>query len=179
MNRSKTVTTRPWWSATRRGSANALRVVLALLIVGGMIYKATIRKARQVDVAAKGGVMVDANDRELRAIREEAQAHFPEFEAAFRNRDQSRTGEDAQVFAVLTDFRQKGSPDSEVMWVEVTSIMDASIAGTLADEPMGDIGYHAGDTVTVNPKRIRDWYYTDAQGGPHGGKSDEVFSRRK
>lgn len=179
MNRLKTVTNRPWCSISRRGSATALRVLVVVIIAGGVIYKVQLRKSRRDAVAAQGGVMVDSNDPELKAIAKEARATFPEFETAFKNRDQSKTGDDAQVFAVKSGFKHQGSDDMEIMWIQVTKIMDTSITGIVVDEPFGKIGYHAGDTVTVNPKKIEDWYYTDVQGGEHGGKSNEVLSRRK
>ncbi|MCX5688576.1 MAG: DUF2314 domain-containing protein [Planctomycetota bacterium] len=179
MNRLKTVTNRPWWSVSRRGSATALRVVVILILAAGMIYKAQTRKAKKQAVEAQGGVMVDSNDPELIEIRRDALANYPEFETAFKLRDQSKTGDDAQVFAVKCGFKAQRSDDEEFMWIQVTNIMDTSITGIVVEEPFGKIGYHAGDTVTVNPKKIEDWYYTDVQGGEHGGKSNAALERRK
>ena len=180
MNRSNGVTVRPWWSATRRGNVVMLRILLVVIVVVGLAYaRSQARKTTQEKVEAAGGFLVDANDKEFVAIRTEARATFPEFATAFKNRDQSKTGDDAQVFAVKSGFKQRGTDNQEFMWIQVTNIMDTSITGIVADEPISNIGYHAGDTVTVNPMKIDDWYYTDIQGGEHGGKSIAVLERRK
>ena len=63
-----------------------------------------------------------------------------------------------EMAVVKAGFRAKDGRE-EFMWVLVLSRKDGMVTGRLANSPVLEVGVKAGDTVTIDEKRIVDWGY--------------------
>jgi uncharacterized protein YegJ (DUF2314 family) len=95
-------------------------------------------------------VSVEVDDPRVAAARDTSQRRWPEFLASFRGRT---PGVDHAVKVALPN--SEGS--LEHIWVSVASIRGATIDGSLANDPVGDLGVVYGDPVSVEQAQVEDW----------------------
>ena len=95
----------------------------------------------------------------------EARERWPEFVEAVA----SDSCEECYVLARLTD-----GEETERIWVDVQSIADEAVKGTLNDSPEWLKGVSEGDEVTVKVTEVDDWMYDKADGESIGGFSLKV-----
>jgi uncharacterized protein YegJ (DUF2314 family) len=95
---------------------------------------------------------VKANDPRLLAAVREARRRWPEFVAAFEQRDSG------QIFSVKIPLRQKGR--TEYMWMSVSALENDMIYGRLDNEPVKVKHLRAGDRVRIPVSDLHDWIYT-------------------
>ena len=95
-------------------------------------------------------VTLPADDPNVAAAQHEAQTGWNAFVASFRA-DKPGLVHDVKV----------GLPTSagnrEHVWVEVTSIQGTTVKGTLANDPVADLGLKFGDKVSVKRSDVEDW----------------------
>ncbi|MGH7244893.1 MAG: DUF2314 domain-containing protein [Phycisphaerales bacterium] len=116
-------------------------------------------------------VQVSKDNPEMVAAREEALKRYPEFQAAFEKR---KIGD---VFLVKTGFAVRGTDEHEYMWMMVQTIKGDVLSGTLASDPMADVGLKSGDGVSANRADIYDWMYGHKGTKPVGGFQDAVLRK--
>jgi uncharacterized protein YegJ (DUF2314 family) len=95
-------------------------------------------------------VTVADGDTTLAGAREQSQKSWDEFVASFRK---ERDGFKHDVKLSLAT----AAGGLESIWVEVTAISGATIRGTLANEPVGDVGLEFGDQVSLQRGQVEDW----------------------
>jgi uncharacterized protein YegJ (DUF2314 family) len=91
-------------------------------------------------------------DRRLLAAVREARRRWPEFVAAFENR------ESGQLFSVKVPVRQ--GKQIEYMWLSVSALEHEMLYGRLDNEPVMMKQLHAGDRLLVLVRDLNDWLYT-------------------
>jgi uncharacterized protein YegJ (DUF2314 family) len=116
-------------------------------------------------------VGVTADDPEMEAAIAEARKRLPEFRQAF-----TRKSRGEGPFLVKAPFAY--ADGVEHMWVEVTSLSEGTMQGTLANEPYYVDSLKQGDAVTVQDTAITDWIYRAAR-QPVGGFTTAVLARRQ
>ena len=89
------------------------------------------------------------DDPGIAAAKGEAQRRWPEFVESFRS-------EPALDHSVKAPFEAEGG-SREHLWLSVTAIQGGSVTGTIANEPVEDIGYRYGDETTVRRPAVEDW----------------------
>ncbi|MCI0364470.1 MAG: DUF2314 domain-containing protein [Phycisphaerales bacterium] len=114
-------------------------------------------------------IPVSPDDPEMTRAVAEAREKWPQFVAAFEKR------QPLQAFAVKAQFVE--GEHSEFMWVEVKSIDEKAVRGTLANEPRDFQKLKLGDAVEVRVADIQDWIYSDGE-RMVGGFSVKVLERR-
>jgi uncharacterized protein YegJ (DUF2314 family) len=97
-------------------------------------------------------IEIGDDDPRMQAAVAEAKQRWPEFLAAF----EARRGQNFSVKAPIT--RQD---KTEFIWVEVGSVENAVIYGTLANDPIDLGGLKLGSRVRVPLGEINDWGYLD------------------
>ena len=147
-------------------SARRARLAAAVAVVAGGAVGAP-GCGGSGDAGDANVVSVRANDPAIAAAQAEAQRRWPEFVASFRK------GDPALRNAVKVAFPTAGG-SAEHMWVQVTAIRGDSVSGTLANEPVGDVGYAFGDRVAVEKRRVEDWLVTRGDDVVLGGFSLEA-----
>jgi uncharacterized protein YegJ (DUF2314 family) len=145
-------------------------IIIAIALAFGAyrgMHPAT--KARTV-TGANGQVTVqaDGTDPRLKAAAQEAARRWPEFAAAFATR-----GPD-DVFLVKHRFKA-GRTGGEHMWLRVTSVTAATVAGELVDEPVNNIGLKMGDSATIPIAEVEDWGFKVGDGPAVGDFSGPVL----
>ena len=90
-----------------------------------------------------------ADDPGVAAARATAQRRWREFVTSFRRRPER--SHDVKVALPTTDGSR------EHLWIAVTGIRDNVVAGTIANDPVYDIGHVYGDPVTVKRVLVEDW----------------------
>lgn len=113
---------------------------------------------------------ISGDDPDLQKAVAEARRRWPEFIAAFAQR---QPGNDAP-YIVKAPFGDEGN--SEFMWIEVTGIEGDTISGRLANQPHKILDLHEGQNVQVAADEIVDWVCADAAGKPLGGWTQAVLS---
>src|SRR5262245_30775876 len=83
-------------------------------------------------------VTLTTGDPSIAAARAKAQANWPEFLTAFGSRDPDLT------YSVKVSIPTP-SGDQEQLWLAVTSINGEAITGTIANDPVSDVGLKFGD----------------------------------
>jgi uncharacterized protein YegJ (DUF2314 family) len=111
---------------------------------------------------------VSADDPALRAAVQEARRRWPEFVAAFEQR------EPGQMFSVKVPMRD--SKMTEYMWVSVSALENGMIYGRLDNEPVELKRLRSGDQVRVPVAELNDWLYTRGD-LLAGGFTIDVLSR--
>jgi uncharacterized protein YegJ (DUF2314 family) len=112
-------------------------------------------------------VGVSANDPRLRAAVREARRRWPEFVAAFEQRQAG------QMFSVKVPVRE--GKHTEYMWLSVSALEHEMIYGRLDNEPVHMKQLHAGDRLRVPVGDLNDWLYTRGD-TLAGGFTIEVLS---
>lgn len=97
-------------------------------------------------------VGISPNDPRLLAAVREAKRRWPEFVAAFEQRE---TG---QIFSVKVPVRE--GKQTEYMWLSVSALENEMIYGRLDNEPVAMKRLHAGDRFRVPVRDLNDWLYT-------------------
>ena len=92
------------------------------------------------------------NDPRLLAAVREARRRWPEFVAAFEQRDSG------QIFSAKIPLREKGR--TEYMWVSVSALENGMIYGRLDNEPVKVKNLGVGSRVRVPVGDLHDWLYT-------------------
>ncbi len=123
-----------------------------------------LRRSRPVPV-----VGVRRNDRRLRAAVAEARRRWPEFVAAFEERQQG------QIFSVKVPVREGRL--TEHMWVSVSALENDMIYGRLDNEPLDVKRLHAGDRLRVPVGDLDDWLFTNGE-ALAGGFTIDVLAKR-
>jgi uncharacterized protein YegJ (DUF2314 family) len=111
------------------------------------------------------GVAPD-DPRMLAAVRE-ARRRWPEFVAAFEQR------EAGQLFSVKVPVRE--GKQTEYMWLSVSALEHEMIYGRLDNEPVAMKRLHAGDRLRVAVRDLNDWLFTRGE-TLTGGFTIEVLS---
>jgi len=94
-------------------------------------------------------IQVSDEDPEMQAAVAEARRRWPEFVAAFTNRQPDHH------FAVKAPITQ--NENTEFIWISVKSIDDTTIYGCLDNDPVNLGKLKSGDAVTVPLKDLNDW----------------------
>jgi uncharacterized protein YegJ (DUF2314 family) len=97
-------------------------------------------------------VGISPNDPRLLAAVREARRRWPEFVAAFEQR------ENGQMFSVKVPVRE--GKHTEYMWLSVSALEHEMIYGRLDNEPLTMKRLHAGDRLRVPVRDLNDWLYT-------------------
>jgi uncharacterized protein YegJ (DUF2314 family) len=112
-------------------------------------------------------VGVAANDPRLRAAVREARRRWPEFVAAFEQRQAG------QLFSVKVPVRE--GKHTEYVWLSVSALENGMIYGRLDNEPVAMKRLRAGDRLRVPVANLNDWLYTRGE-TLAGGFTIEVLS---
>jgi uncharacterized protein YegJ (DUF2314 family) len=96
---------------------------------------------------------VEDDDPRMLAAVEEARRRWPEFVAAFEQRDPDAPGS----FAIKARFAE--GDRAEYMWVAVTGLEHDFILGTLSNAPVNLQRLQEGDRVRVPLDDLNDWLY--------------------
>jgi len=113
---------------------------------------------------------VDGDDPEMAAAVDEARRRWPEFVAAFEQRN-----DDDQPYLVKAPFTDGDS--TEFMWVSVTGIENDVIYGKLGNSPANVRTVGEGDVVRVKLEDLNDWLCV-IDDAPTGGFTLQVLSER-
>lgn len=105
---------------------------------------------------ADGVSNVAADDERMIQAIDEARRRWPEFVAAFNNRQAPDSG-----FGFKAPFEQ--GDRVEHLWVEVEQIDDEGATGKVVSRPVALARPRNGDTVTVGRNEISDWAYQDGE----------------
>ncbi len=95
------------------------------------------------------------NDPRLLAAVREARRRWPEFVAAFEQR------ESGQMFSVKVPVRE--GKRTEYMWLSVSALEHEMIYGRLDNEPVAMKRLHAGDRLRVPVRDLNDWLFTHGE----------------
>jgi uncharacterized protein YegJ (DUF2314 family) len=132
---------------------------------------AKLRGPDPLAALANGGlppvVGVAPNDPRLLAAVREARRRWPEFVAAFEQR------EAGQLFSVKVPVRD--GKQTEYMWLSVSALEHEMIYGRLDNEPVAMKRLHAGDRLRVPVRDLNDWLYTRGD-ALAGGFTIEILS---
>jgi uncharacterized protein YegJ (DUF2314 family) len=112
-------------------------------------------------------VGIAPDDPRLLAAVREARRRWPEFVAAFEQR------ESGQLFSVKVPVRE--GKQTEFMWLSVSALEHEMIYGRLDNEPVTMKRVHAGDRLRVPVRDLNDWLYTRGE-TLAGGFTIEVLS---
>ena len=127
------------------------RILIGLLVAATVVAPACRKKTEGGNV-----VQLGADDPGLVAATAEAKRRWPEFVAAFSE------GRPGRKCAVKYAAPIKGG-GAEQIWIMVTALGSGTVSGTLANNPVADIGLKPGDTVTIQTDDVKDWLFTDGQ----------------
>jgi uncharacterized protein YegJ (DUF2314 family) len=97
-------------------------------------------------------VGIAPDDPRLLAAVREARRRWPEFVAAFEQR------QSGQMFSVKVPVRE--GKQTEYMWLSVSALEHEMIYGRLDNEPVAMKRLHAGDRLRVPVRDLNDWLYT-------------------
>ncbi|HKI37998.1 MAG TPA: DUF2314 domain-containing protein [Gemmataceae bacterium] len=97
-------------------------------------------------------VGLSPNDPRLLAAVREARRRWPEFVAAFEQR------ESGQLFSVKVPVRE--GKQTEYMWLSVSALEHEMIYGRLDNEPVNMKRLRPGDRLRVPVRDLNDWLYT-------------------
>jgi uncharacterized protein YegJ (DUF2314 family) len=128
-----------------------MRRIAIGVLVAAMLAPACRKKTEGGNV-----VQLGADDPGLVAAAAEAQRRWPEFVAAC---NEPRPG---RKCAVKYSAPIKGGGDEQI-WIMITGLGSGTIAGTLANAPVEDIGLKLGDAVTIQAGDVKDWLITEGQ----------------
>jgi uncharacterized protein YegJ (DUF2314 family) len=153
----------PYVTAARLAGALLDEDCLALCLpAGGRIYacdgamSAKLRGPEPLAALEAGGptpvVGIAADDPRLLAAVHEARRRWPEFVAAFEQR------EPGQLFSVKVPVRE--GKQTEYMWLSVSALENEMIYGRLDNEPVSMKRLHAGDRLRVPVRDLNDWLFT-------------------
>lgn len=106
---------------------------------------------------------------EIDAAAAEARRRFPEFRAAF----EAKAGGSFFVKHLFTE-----GDKSEHMWVEVQSIADDEIKGTLANDPRRVSAESVAGELTIATATLTDWFFQDGDEITHGQFSVPILRLR-
>jgi uncharacterized protein YegJ (DUF2314 family) len=127
------------------------RILIGFLVATTLLAPGCRKKTEGGNVVRLG-----ADDPGLVAAAAEAKRRWPEFVAAF---NEQRPGRNC---AVKYAAPIKGGGDERI-WIMVTALGNGTISGTLANDPVEDIGLKLGDPVTIQTDEVEDWLFTDGQ----------------
>ena len=113
-------------------------------------------------------IKISAEDPRMLAAVATARERWPEFVAAFENRQPS----DAHL--VKGPFGE--GENVEHMWISVTALEADKIYGRLENEPVNVPRLHVGDRVQIALADLSDWMVA-TQAGPQGGFTLAVMKR--
>jgi uncharacterized protein YegJ (DUF2314 family) len=117
-------------------------------------------------------LQVRADDEAMKAAVDEARRRWPEFVAAFKERNQEGDGMYIVKAPITVD------DNTEYIWLEVTGLEPDYIHGKLANEPvaLGDLAI--GSMVEVPVSDLNDWAFSAGQDSPPVGMfTNEVIAR--
>jgi uncharacterized protein YegJ (DUF2314 family) len=100
-------------------------------------------------------VLIEDDDPRLVTAVAKARERWPEFLKAFEDRHPEQT------FAVKVPFRD--GDQIEWMWVNISSIRNDELGGTVGNTPARVHSVCEGDHVTVKASEIGDWVYQDGE----------------
>jgi uncharacterized protein YegJ (DUF2314 family) len=101
-------------------------------------------------------IEVPEDDPRMKAATAEARRRWPEFAAAFANRQPKQT------FSVKLPFRD--GEHRECMWLSVLSLDGDTIHGKVDNEPVNVTTVRLGSRVRANRQHLIDWLYIGAAG---------------
>ena len=97
-------------------------------------------------------INLEDTDELLRESVATAKERWPEFKAAFAERDAG------QSFSVKAPISV--DDNTEFIWVNVEEISDGKVTGTLGNEPVDLGNLRLGSTVTFSENDVNDWTYS-------------------
>jgi uncharacterized protein YegJ (DUF2314 family) len=127
------------------------RILIGFLAAATLLVPGCKKKIEGGNVVRLG-----PDDPGLVAAAAEAKRRWPEFVAAFNERRPGRQ------CAVKYAAPIKGGGDERI-WVMVTALGSGTISGTLANDPVEDIGLKLGDAVTIRTDDVEDWLFADGE----------------
>jgi uncharacterized protein YegJ (DUF2314 family) len=101
-------------------------------------------------------IAIDDDDPRMLAAVEEARRRWPEFVAAFRQR------QPGQKFAVKVPIRDD-EDHTEYMWLTVLRVDDDQIHGKVDNEPVEVKSVRLGSKVTASQHELNDWIFVDGE----------------
>ena len=125
-------------------------------ILIGFLVATTLLPACRKKVEGGNVVQLGADDPGLVAAAAEARRRWPEFVAACSEQRPGRT------CAVKYSAPIRGGGDEHI-WIMVTALRNDTIAGTLGNAPVEDIGLKLGDAVTIQTDDVKDWLITEGR----------------
>ncbi|HWL93709.1 MAG TPA: DUF2314 domain-containing protein [Phycisphaerae bacterium] len=117
-------------------------------------------------VSAPAIIVIDDADSQLKAARSEAKQKWPEFVTAFRE----KRGEQFAVKGRIVE-----GDNVEYLWLNVTSIDDSHVHGTLANAPVDLEGFKLGQEVHIIIDDVGDWIYIGPDKEPKGAFTHRVL----
>ncbi len=115
-----------------------------------------------------------ADDAELAAATQRARRAFPAMAARWKQQPAPRPR-----LLVKLPFPMAGDAGVEWMWVDVTSVQNTTITGTLANSPAYATDLHAGSVVKGSTRDLYDAMLVLADGGTEGGETSKLLEGRK
>jgi uncharacterized protein YegJ (DUF2314 family) len=110
---------------------------------------------------------IEGDDPRLEAAVAEARRRWPEFVAAFEQRD------DEDLYSVKASFTD--GENTEFMWLSVGSIENDVIYGTLGNDPVNVKGLKEGQPVHTKVEDLNDWLFVAGE-EPVGGFTVKVLA---
>jgi len=115
-----------------------------------------------------------ADDADLTAATARARRGFPAMAARWKQSPEPRP-----KLLVKLPFPMPGDAGVEWMWVEVKSVQNTTITGTLANSPAYATDLHAGAVVKGNAKELYDAMLVLPDGGTEGGETSKLLEGRQ
>lgn len=138
-----------------------LLLIAAVLLAGcgdagkGSAESTDGRRVHSVSENGDTAFLVKRGDPEMERAQERARCTLSEFRRRFRDPPATQT-----ALGLKATFREDGA--AEHLWLHVVSAAaDSAITGTVANDPGILRGLAFGDTVTVWPAEVADWYAID------------------
>ena len=116
--------------------------------------------------AEDGKVTISSDDPKLIAAQDEAEAHWPEFLAAFKARTKG------QYFAVKGRLQE--GDKGEYLWIQVSDIDDELVHGKLDNDPTALKKVARGADLHVAIADVDDWLYSVAPAGGKGSGKEDI-----
>jgi uncharacterized protein YegJ (DUF2314 family) len=114
-------------------------------------------------------VPVAEDDEAINRAIAAAKSRLPEFVMAFE-----RLGAKAEPL-----FKAHYKEAKENIWLELVSIEDDTLRGTIANEPIHTSIPRKGEIAAVHMDNVIDWAYLDDKGNPQGMFVDSILMKRK
>ncbi len=146
---------------------------LIFLILALAIYSGCTQSPKNYQVGDEKITEVDEDDAEMNEAIEKANKTFGDFKKVFAA---DRKEGKYNSFSIKIGFPSE-QYGREHVWIGDLNLNGDTFTGILYNMPIDEtISYKQGDTITVDPKLVSDWIYTDPKTGiTHGGYTFKVL----